>query len=104
VLLAGARHVVVSLWPVDDVAGCLLMAELYRTLPEHGIAGGLAAAAREVARWSYAEQRDRYRALCGQLGVAPEAGGTRDAVPAGTDPAADAGLPFFWAPFVHVGV
>ena len=32
VLAAGARHVVVSLWPVDDQAGCLVMTRLYERL------------------------------------------------------------------------
>jgi hypothetical protein len=59
---SAARNVVVSLWPVDDLAGCLLMAEFHRALPRYGIAGGLATAARTVREWARPEQLDRYPA------------------------------------------
>jgi CHAT domain-containing protein len=35
-LIAGAKNVVGSLWPVDDAATCLLMREFYSALVQNG--------------------------------------------------------------------
>ena len=47
---AGARSVLVSLWPVDDAATALLMREFYRRLPTASGPGARAEALREAQR------------------------------------------------------
>jgi CHAT domain-containing protein len=47
---AGARSVLVSLWPVDDAATALLMKEFYRRLPTATGPGARAEALREAQR------------------------------------------------------
>ena len=106
---AGARDVVVSLWPVDDVAGCLTMVDFYRELLESGdVTQSLAAAQARVRADSVAERPARFDALrddgestgSGELTAAREWGGAATRRPATVDPA----HPYFWGPFVHIGL
>ena len=102
---AGARHIIVSLWPVDDEAGCLLMTGLYEELAGGcGVADALARAQRRV-RALDADGRhqayERLRALAGTGAAAPTA---RDARPPELISAEEAARPYHWAPFIHVGV
>ena len=107
-LAAGARHSVVSLWPVDDQVGCLTMAAFAgRLAAGDTVAEALARAQRAVRAASVADRDDWYAELADQANVPATAvgrRGTRDiAPPPGADPPA-ADDPFWWAPFVHVGV
>lgn len=103
---AGARHVVVSLWPVDDEAGALLLTYLYEALLAGGgtsVAEALAVAQRRLRALDAGGRRDAYDRVRARAGTSAAAAGTRD----GRIPAAFAedsrALPYFWAPFIHVG-
>ncbi|MFD3374513.1 MULTISPECIES: CHAT domain-containing protein [unclassified Streptomyces] len=109
-VISGARHAVVSLWPVDDVTGCLVMTRMYRHLtsadrPPVGTA--LARAQREVRRASPEEREEEYAGLAERADVTADPAGRRvrardsglRSAPVGTDPH----HPFHWAPFIHVG-
>ncbi|HWJ31414.1 MAG TPA: CHAT domain-containing protein [Gaiellaceae bacterium] len=102
-LAAGARDVVVSLWPVDDVAGCLTMVDFYGELIEHGdVAAALAAAETRVRSESLEERKTRFAKLAENpsTDASREWGGAAGRAPAGLDPA----HPYFWGPFVHIGL
>ncbi|MBL7258045.1 CHAT domain-containing protein [Paractinoplanes lichenicola] len=94
-LAAGVRHVVVSLWPVDDISACLLMTTMYRRLAHgHDVPAALACAARRLRAMDDGQRRAAYE----RLGGASEPGRVRDLGPARTGvPAAH------WASFIHVG-
>ncbi|MEV6956990.1 CHAT domain-containing protein [Streptomyces sp. NPDC051183] len=102
---AGARHVVVSLWPVDDEAGCLTMVALYERLAEgRGVAEALAAAQRWVRGLGEAGRHAAYEALRAREGTAAAAPGARDGqVPPFAREEDRDNLPYHWAPFVHIG-
>ncbi|MEU8032218.1 CHAT domain-containing protein [Streptomyces sp. NPDC049099] len=102
---AGARHVVVSLWPVDDEAGCLTMVALYKRLAEgRGVAEALAAAQRWVRDQGAAGRHAAYEALRAQEGTATAAPWARDGqVPPSARAEDRDDLPYHWAPFVHIG-
>jgi CHAT domain-containing protein len=98
-IAAGVRHLIVSLWPVDDVAACLLMTTFYQRLTRgHGVAEALTCAARRIRAMDARERAAAYSRLAGASG----SGVVRDvgAVPQG-DPGAGPG---YWAPFIHIGV
>ncbi|MFF4036758.1 CHAT domain-containing protein [Streptomyces sp. NPDC001816] len=113
-LVAGARHAVVSLWPVDDISGCLTMIRMYRHLaaarprlpdgPGPGVAQALAEAQREVRAMTAAERNAEYAALAAEADRPQPAGdgrGTvRDSGPARRLPPEH---PFHWSPFIHIG-
>src|SRR5262249_26532355 len=103
---AGARHVVVSLWPVDDEAGCLLMTGMYeRLVAGDDIAHALTGAQRYVRPMDGARRHHGYNHLRHQADTAPATPGARDARPPGFVPQTEkSGLPYYWAPFIHVGV
>ena len=65
-LITGARHAVVSLWPVRDSTGCLVVTKAYRHLvhdPAASVGGALARAQREVRDLSGAERDEEFRTL-----------------------------------------
>ncbi|MFE6158104.1 CHAT domain-containing protein [Streptomyces sp. NPDC056486] len=104
---AGARNVVVSLWPVDDEAGAVLMTYLYEELASgnsRSVAQALASAQRRVRPLNASGRREAYDRLREPAGTATAATCARD----GRVPSAVAedssDLPYFWAPFIHVGV
>ncbi|MFD7815625.1 CHAT domain-containing protein [Streptomyces sp. NPDC059785] len=103
---AGARHVVVSLWPVDDEAGCLTMVALYERLAGggRGVAEALAAAQRWVRGLGTAGRHAAYEALRAREGTAAAAPWARDGrMPPFARKQDMDDLPYHWAPFVHVG-
>ncbi|MEU4211549.1 CHAT domain-containing protein [Streptomyces sp. NPDC026206] len=107
-LTAGARHLVVSLWPVDDEAGCLVMTALYEELVAgKGVADALTRAQRQVRLLNAAGRRQAYDMLRAREGMAAAATGARDGrVPdfiRDADGDGEGELPYFWAPFIHVG-
>jgi CHAT domain-containing protein len=102
---AGARHIIVSLWPVDDEAGCLLMTGLYEELARGaGVADALAQAQRRVRALDASGRHDAYERLRALAGTAPAAPAARDARPPELISPAEGTRPYYWAPFIHVGV
>ncbi len=106
---AGARDIVVSLWPVDDQTACLTMARFYERLSAgSSVAGSLADAQAEVRRRSPGERRHWYAELHAAHDPAaePKAEGTRAWSRGPDDPPreADARHPALWGPFVHIGL
>ncbi|MFC9886776.1 CHAT domain-containing protein [Streptomyces pilosus] len=111
-VISGARHAVVSLWPVDDITGCLVITRMYRHLtsadrPPVGTA--LARAQREVRAASLDEREEEYARLAERAGHAADATGprtrtrARDSGPRTVPETTDPNHPNHWAPFVHVG-
>lgn len=93
-LAAGARAAIVSLWPVDDLATSLLMAEFYRHLQAGEMTGSALQAAQVYLQnlSPDAIESGRREALSSR-GVSVDS----DAAPA------DYRHPYYWAPFVLVG-
>ncbi|MFC8666616.1 CHAT domain-containing protein, partial [Streptomyces sp. NPDC057199] len=118
-LITGARHAVVSLWPVHDSVGCLVITRMYRHLvhdPAARVGAALALAQREVRALSGTERHEEFRLLARRAGVDPGPrtrarswaageypGPSRDSETARRPAAADR-HPYHWAPFIHVGV
>jgi CHAT domain-containing protein len=109
VLAAGARHAVVSLWPVDDQAACLTMTTFARQLAAGEPVGDALAIARDELRTtSWDERRKRYDDLVAADGTPPASTGegrarSRDGRLPGIA-LQDAAHPTWWAPFVHIGL
>lgn len=111
-LITGARHAVVSLWPVDDRTGCLVVTRTYRYLvdgPAVSVGSALARAQREVRELSGPERDEEFRTLARRAGTRPgpvsraRTWRARDSEPLRrTD--ADDRHPYHWAPFIHVGI
>ena len=106
-LAAGARNAVVSLWPVDDEATCVLMDTFAQQLKTgHTTADALAAAQRSIRELDAAGRTAAFRALTQRTGAGPSSGlqrAARDTLL--EDPGhPDDTHPYWWAPFVHVGV
>ncbi|WP_189173824.1 CHAT domain-containing protein [Streptomyces lasiicapitis] len=102
---AGARHTVVSLWPVDDESGAVLMTYFYEALREPGtpVAEALAVAQGRVRALGAQGRAAAYEELREATGGRAAAIGARDGRPP-ADLADDTGqLPYHWAPFIHVG-
>lgn len=109
-LAAGVRHSVVSLWPVDDMAGCVTMT----TFTEHFAAGdsvatALAKTQRLMRASSASERLDRYRSLAEANELPSTAAGRRSGRnlrppgSIGSFLGLPADHPSWWAPFVHIG-
>ncbi|MGY1727858.1 CHAT domain-containing protein [Geodermatophilus sp. SYSU D01062] len=108
-IAAGARELVVSLWPVDDRTACLTMVALHEELMTTESTGqALAAAQRRLRALSQGAADEWYRSLrtdpeaplAGHVRSSRDLGGT---APEATTSADDPAHPFFWAPFVHIG-
>jgi CHAT domain-containing protein len=108
-LAAGARNAVVSLWPVDDEATCVLMDAFAQQLRTGcTIADALAAAQRSIRTLDAAGRSAAFSALAQATGegVGLSAGqqrAVRDTLLEDLGHADDT-HPYWWAPFVHVGV
>ncbi|MFM9556867.1 CHAT domain-containing protein [Streptomyces caniscabiei] len=113
-LITGARHALVSLWPVDDVTGCLVLARTYARMakePTVLLGTALAQAQREVRDLPGAARYDEFRELARRAGVrpgpaarAPDRPRSRDSAPLGHGrDGTPHGHPYHWAPFIHVG-
>ncbi|WP_345530610.1 CHAT domain-containing protein, partial [Actinoplanes utahensis] len=101
VLLAGAEHAVVSLWPVHDAVAAVLMRDFYTHLRD-GVRPGaaLARAQRQVRALPETVLTAEYANLAAGLGAPADAAGVRDA---GGDQETAPDPMHGWAPFVHVG-
>jgi CHAT domain-containing protein len=110
---AGARSVLVSLWPVDDAATALLMARFCQNLlgkrPGLEAPLGKAEALREAKQWLRSLPRPQAEALAAQLsqgelrvGVSPlkPAAGPTAGAEKGDHPYAH---PYYWSAFVLLG-
>ncbi|NJM77766.1 MAG: CHAT domain-containing protein, partial [Acaryochloridaceae cyanobacterium RU_4_10] len=111
-LSAGATHVINALWPVDDVAGTLLMIQFHRFLKNPL---SPAQALREAQAWlstvTHSELADWYRELATQLAIADPSSShveklrhlaqfaTHESDPDDTPYA----HPYFWAGFTITG-
>lgn len=109
-VISGARHAVVSLWPVDDRTGCLVITRMYRHLtsadrPPVGTA--LARAQREVRTACFAEREAEYARLAERAGAAAapvvRRVRARDSGPRPAPETTGRHHPYHWAPFIHVG-
>lgn len=106
-LAAGARNAVVSLWPVDDEATCVLMDTFAQQLKAgHTIAEALAAGQRAVRVLHATGRAAAFSALAQRAGAGTSSGQqrtVRDTLL--EDPVcADDTHPYWRAPFVHIGV
>ncbi|MFJ2257854.1 CHAT domain-containing protein [Streptomyces sp. NPDC087844] len=110
-VISGARHAVVSLWPVDDVTGCPVITRMYRHLTSADrvtVGTALARAQREVRGAAPEEREEEYARLA--EGADVPAGRTgrrvrvRDSGPRLVAAVTDRHHPFHWASFIHVGV
>jgi len=91
-LYAGARGLIASLWQVDDLAAGRTMADFYASWLREGHAPAHALRAAKLAL-----RRS-------EVGLGPERGVSLEAQALNRSLAADPGHPFYWAPFVHVGL
>jgi CHAT domain-containing protein len=104
-MAAGARELVVSLWPVDDQAACLTMVRVHeRLLADATPAQALADATAAVRAMTRIEADTKYAALQDAVDGAPPAGmrSARDLL--GQRVSDNPAHPCYWAPFVHVGM
>ena len=103
-ITAGARHLIVSLWPVDDVSACLIMTTMYdRLVNGHDVGSALACAQRRVRRLDAAGRAAAFERLRQVVGGTAAAGRTRDLTPDKGAGSSRAGVPAHWAPFIHIG-
>jgi CHAT domain-containing protein len=99
---AGVRELIVSLWPVDDMLACLTMVALHeQLLTEPGSVGrALAVAQARIRVTSRAKALEWYSGLGGGVN-ADRVRTTRDL--GDVNWTLDPSLPFYWAPFIHIG-
>jgi CHAT domain-containing protein len=110
---AGARQAVVSLWPANDLATCLLMRRFYAGLAGATAAESLRRACQELAALDLDQQVDELMALQAELAdqETPEPVLEKieraAAMRRGSDASEAASVfthPRVWAPFVHLGL
>jgi CHAT domain-containing protein len=106
-LAAGARNALVSLWAVDDAVTCVLMDHFARSLAGGAAIADALARAQAAVRAMDGEARSAaYHALQAEGTDKASTSGRRsprDVRPTGTAPLRDS-HPYWWGPFVHVGV
>jgi CHAT domain-containing protein len=101
---AGARDLVVSLWPVDDVAGCLVMVGFYEQLRAgQDITEALARSVARVRGMDPAARETAYSDLCGDA-APPNLARDWQAAVTVSEPSEDPDHPYWWGPFVHIGL
>lgn len=103
-LAAGARELVVSLWPVDDRIACLTMTAFHEQLRDRPASVGTALAVAQARIRSLTPEAadDAYAVLGGDPGLSSARRTNRDLALTGArhnNPADHC----HWAPFVHVG-
>lgn len=106
-MAAGASELVVSLWPVDDLAASLTMVRLHAALIDgRSPAQALQASAEAVRGLTRAAAVESYKSFAAGGAAARSTRSARNVGPldGGTAPPADLSHPFYWAPFVHVGL
>ncbi|MGP4002790.1 CHAT domain-containing protein, partial [Streptomyces sp. 8N706] len=106
-LITGARHAIVSLWPVGDATGCLVITRTYRHLledPAASVTTALTRAQREVRTLNRAARDEEFRRLSALAGAPEEPAAVRDSAPLLRTARTDDRHPSHWAPFIHVGV
>ena len=106
-MAAGAAELVVSLWPVDDEAACLTMVRFHEELLEGGApaealraaAGAVRGSDRATAGEAYRRMNADGRSSTGAVRTSRKVGSLQgDAAPP------DFSHPYYWAPFVHIGL
>jgi CHAT domain-containing protein len=99
-LAAGARELVVSLWPVDDRIACLTMTAFHKHLRRRpaSVGAALAAAQHQVRSLTPKQAAAALGGDRGPSGIRTN----RDLGPSRTAHV-DPGDPCHWAPFVHIG-
>ncbi|GGV29597.1 CHAT domain-containing protein [Streptomyces spectabilis] len=103
---AGARHAVVSLWPVDDASGAVLMTYFYEALlarPGTPVADALTSAQRRLRALDADGRAGAYERLREATGGGAAAECARDGRPPTALTRHTSPLPYHWAPFIHVG-
>lgn len=105
-MAAGASELIVSLWPVDDKAACLTMVRLHAELLDgESPARALQTAAGAVRGLTRSAAVESYRSLAADAATTGTTRSTRNVAPLdGDTPPPDLSHPFYWAPFVHVGL
>jgi CHAT domain-containing protein/tetratricopeptide (TPR) repeat protein len=108
-LLAGVPSVVGTLWPVDDVSTCLLMQRFYRNHLKQGLA--IPDALKEAQMWLRQADSQEVIEICNSISSVAVDGRYRSRVRdlantelSGREPDRPFAHPFYWAPFVVVGV
>ncbi|WP_172382609.1 CHAT domain-containing protein [Streptomyces sp. MNP-20] len=103
---AGARHAVVSLWPVDDASGAVLMTYFYEALfarPGTPVADALTTAQRRLRALDADGRATAYERLRETTGGGAAAACARDGRPPTALTRHTSPLPYHWAPFIHIG-
>lgn len=106
-IAAGARGLVVSMWPVDDEASCLAMVRFYEVLRNKDVGASLADAQAAIRAATEAERTAAFEDLAAAAGVElpdGDRGRRRSWGAAARRKSGDRAHPYYWAPFIHVGV
>ncbi|MEV7193582.1 CHAT domain-containing protein [Streptomyces sp. NPDC093510] len=105
-MITGAQGAVVSLWPVGDSTGCLVMNRMYERLVDETAADvptALHGAQQDIRAMSGAERKDLYGRLAEAADAPESAPAIRDSETL-LSPTATDREPRHWAPFIYVGI
>ncbi|GGK63310.1 CHAT domain-containing protein [Ornithinimicrobium pekingense] len=105
-IAAGAAEMVVSLWPVDDMAACLTMVRFHAALlADESPARALRTATGATRTLSKSAAVEAYQDLtAGGAAVDTIRTARNVTLSHASAPNTDLSHPFYWAPFVHVGL